>query len=105
MLFISGEKPFECKYDGCNKKFARSDELSRHRRTHTGEKKFQCLICDRRFMRSDHLSKHAKRHTNNNDSKKAAACWTDNTAGGTSPEGASTSAQPVSLGMLMPIST
>lgn len=57
-----GEKPFGCSWDGCDKKFARSDELSRHRRTHTGEKKFACPACDRRFMRSDHLTKHARRH-------------------------------------------
>lgn len=60
-LFL-GEKPFSCSWDGCDKKFARSDELSRHRRTHTGEKKFVCPVCDRRFMRSDHLTKHARRH-------------------------------------------
>ncbi|XP_043398204.1 Krueppel-like factor 11 isoform X10 [Chelonia mydas] len=57
-----GEKPFSCNWEGCDKKFARSDELSRHRRTHTGEKKFACPVCDRRFMRSDHLTKHARRH-------------------------------------------
>lgn len=60
--FLIGEKPFSCSWDGCDKKFARSDELSRHRRTHTGEKKFVCPVCDRRFMRSDHLTKHARRH-------------------------------------------
>uniref|UniRef100_H3DIW2 Kruppel like factor 11b n=1 Tax=Tetraodon nigroviridis TaxID=99883 RepID=H3DIW2_TETNG len=57
----AGEKPFSCSWDGCDKRFARSDE-SRHRRTHTGEKKFVCPRCDRRFMRSDHLTKHARRH-------------------------------------------
>lgn len=65
MFFLSvpaGEKPFSCNWEGCDKKFARSDELSRHRRTHTGEKKFVCPVCDRRFMRSDHLTKHARRH-------------------------------------------
>eukprot|EP00058_Branchiostoma_floridae_P024115 XP_002609605.1 hypothetical protein BRAFLDRAFT_125024 [Branchiostoma floridae] len=56
------EKPFKCTWDGCDKRFARSDELSRHRRTHTGEKKFECPMCNRRFMRSDHLTKHARRH-------------------------------------------
>ncbi|RXM36967.1 Grainyhead-like protein 1-like [Acipenser ruthenus] len=58
----ASEKPFSCNWEGCDKKFARSDELSRHRRTHTGEKKFVCPVCDRRFMRSDHLTKHARRH-------------------------------------------
>ena len=57
-----GEKPYRCTWDGCDWRFARSDELSRHRRTHTGEKKFVCPVCDRRFMRSDHLTKHARRH-------------------------------------------
>ena len=28
-----------------------------------GEKKFVCQLCDRRFMRSDHLSKHIKTHS------------------------------------------
>lgn len=59
---LIGEKPFSCSWEGCDKRFARSDELSRHRRTHTGEKKFVCPVCDRRFMRSDHLTKHARRH-------------------------------------------
>lgn len=68
---LLGEKPFGCSWAGCGKKFARSDELSRHRRTHTGEKKFVCPACDRRFMRSDHLSKHARRHL----TTKKAAGW------------------------------
>ncbi|KPP66188.1 hypothetical protein Z043_115337, partial [Scleropages formosus] len=57
-----GERPFPCAWPGCEKKFARSDELARHTRTHTGEKRFQCPLCDKRFMRSDHLIKHARRH-------------------------------------------
>ncbi|KFO27320.1 Krueppel-like factor 13 [Fukomys damarensis] len=60
----SGERPFACSWQDCNKKFARSDELARHYRTHTGEKKFSCPICEKRFMRSDHLTKHARRHAN-----------------------------------------
>ncbi|KAJ8778287.1 hypothetical protein J1605_013786, partial [Eschrichtius robustus] len=60
----AGERPFACSWQDCNKKFARSDELARHYRTHTGEKKFSCPICDKRFMRSDHLTKHARRHAN-----------------------------------------
>lgn len=71
-LCSSGEKPFSCHWDGCDKKFARSDELSRHRRTHTGEKKFVCPVCDRRFMRSDHLTKHTRRHM----TTKRSASWT-----------------------------
>lgn len=59
---ILGEKPFPCTWENCDRRFARSDELARHRRTHTGEKRFACPLCGRRFMRSDHLTKHARRH-------------------------------------------
>jgi uncharacterized C2H2 Zn-finger protein len=62
-LFVSGEKPFICTWKSCDRKFARSDELSRHRRTHTGEKNFVCPLCEKRFIRSDHMSKHLSRHT------------------------------------------
>lgn len=60
---FAGERPFPCTWPDCIKKFARSDELARHYRTHTGEKKFGCPLCEKRFMRSDHLMKHARRHS------------------------------------------
>ncbi|XP_073659589.1 Krueppel-like factor 16 isoform X3 [Tursiops truncatus] len=59
---VRGERPFACDWPGCDKKFARSDELARHHRTHTGEKRFPCPLCSKRFTRSDHLTKHARRH-------------------------------------------
>ena len=34
-LFL-GERPFPCTWANCGKRFARSDELARHVRTHTG---------------------------------------------------------------------
>ncbi|XP_023588925.1 Krueppel-like factor 16, partial [Trichechus manatus latirostris] len=61
-LLCPGERPFACDWPSCDKKFARSDELARHHRTHTGEKRFHCPLCSKRFTRSDHLTKHARRH-------------------------------------------
>ena len=54
-LTFSGERPYQCLIEGCGRRFARSDELSRHRRAHTGEKKFACTVCGRRFVRSGML--------------------------------------------------
>uniref|UniRef100_A0A8W7PDN8 C2H2-type domain-containing protein n=1 Tax=Anopheles coluzzii TaxID=1518534 RepID=A0A8W7PDN8_ANOCL len=58
----TGERPFICNWGTCGKRFTRSDELQRHRRTHTGEKRFECVECNKKFMRSDHLSKHIRTH-------------------------------------------
>ena len=42
--------------------FTRSDELSRHTRIHTNERRFNCSSCPKGFTRSDHLKKHEKTH-------------------------------------------
>lgn len=64
-LFLpTGEKPYKCTWEGCDWRFARSDELTRHYRKHTGAKPFQCGVCNRSFSRSDHLALHMKRHQN-----------------------------------------
>lgn len=46
-LFFTGEKPYKCSWEGCEWRFARSDELTRHYRKHTGAKPFKCNHCDR----------------------------------------------------------
>ena len=58
----AGERPFRCSYADCGWRFARSDELTRHLRKHSGAKPFQCSHCERAFARSDHLALHARRH-------------------------------------------
>ncbi|XP_054153508.1 transcription factor IIIA-like [Oppia nitens] len=54
---------FMCSYIGCNAVFNRMYRLDRHVRHHTGEKPFVCHIdgCDRSFSCKSYLSKHLKR--------------------------------------------
>lgn len=57
------ERPYACPVELCDRRFSRSDELTRHIRIHTGQKPFQCRICLRAFSRSDHLTTHIRTHT------------------------------------------
>ena len=66
------ERPYGCPVETCPRRFSRSDELTRHMRTHTGHKPFQCRICMRNFSRSDHLTTHIRTHTG----EKPFACET-----------------------------
>lgn len=66
------ERPYGCPVETCPRRFSRSDELTRHMRTHTGQKPFQCRICMRNFSRSDHLTTHIRTHTG----EKPFACDT-----------------------------
>lgn len=61
-------------------RFSRSDELSRHRRSHSGVKPYQCPVCEKKFARSDHLSKHIKVHRFPRSSRTARTAHWPHTA-------------------------
>ncbi|OUM69983.1 hypothetical protein PIROE2DRAFT_35078, partial [Piromyces sp. E2] len=46
------------KCDICKKIFSRYYDVIRHRRLHTGETPYKCVICELGFTRSDHLYRH-----------------------------------------------
>ncbi|KAG8012920.1 Wilms tumor protein-like protein, partial [Nibea albiflora] len=61
------EKPYQCEFTDCGRRFSRSDQLKRHQRRHTGEKPFNCRWpnCQKKFARSDELVRHHNMHQRN----------------------------------------
>uniref|UniRef100_A0A3B3YBM5 C2H2-type domain-containing protein n=1 Tax=Poecilia mexicana TaxID=48701 RepID=A0A3B3YBM5_9TELE len=57
----TGEKSFSCLV--CGRRFVQQIHLTRHLRTHTGEKPFSCLTCGKSFSQSSSLSGHMRTHT------------------------------------------
>ena len=91
-----GEKPYQCTWQGCEWRFARSDELTRHFRKHTGSKPFKCKHCERCFSRSDHLALHMKRHQTTTINSNNNAATTTNAILSNSNNGIQTRATIVS---------
>ena len=56
----TGEKPYECNV--CSKGFAMKTNLTVHQRTHTREKPYECDVCNKRFSTASDLRKHQKIH-------------------------------------------
>lgn len=52
-----------CKFDDCNKKFGRKENIKSHVQTHLGDRQFRCDHCKKCFVRGHDLKRHAKIHT------------------------------------------
>ncbi|EEP82601.1 predicted protein [Uncinocarpus reesii 1704] len=52
-----------CKYEGCNKRFGRKENIKSHVQTHLGDRQFKCNHCNKCFVRGHDLKRHSKIHT------------------------------------------
>lgn len=61
---ISGEKPFKCEFDGCDRRFANSSDRKKHSHVHTSDKPYNCCVrgCDKSYTHPSSLRKHMKVH-------------------------------------------
>lgn len=59
-FLLAGEKPFQCEFEGCDRRFANSSDRKKHMHVHTSDKPYLCKMCDKSYTHPSSLRKHMK---------------------------------------------
>ncbi|VDQ00461.1 unnamed protein product [Trichobilharzia regenti] len=61
---FSGEKPFVCEFEGCDRRFANSSDRKKHMHVHMNDKPYFCRFkgCDKSYTHPSSLRKHLRVH-------------------------------------------
>lgn len=60
LFLLAGEKPFQCEFEGCDRRFANSSDRKKHMHVHTSDKPYLCKMCDKSYTHPSSLRKHMK---------------------------------------------
>ncbi|XP_065288961.2 transcription factor IIIA-like isoform X1 [Dermacentor albipictus] len=77
----SNETIFVCCFDGCSASFPNGKKLKWHMRVHDGDRPYECTYsgCNKKYTRQFHLTRHMKKsHESNKDKVKSFKCIHDN---------------------------
>jgi hypothetical protein len=59
----TGERPYACFHKDCGRRFAQQEHLKQHIRTHAGERPYPCEVCGKAFAQTGVLKRHMRTHT------------------------------------------
>ena len=58
------EKPYVCRYKGCNEAYSQLGNMTRHMNSHKNIKRFECDMCNKKFTTKQNLYNHKMKINN-----------------------------------------